>query len=163
MNSGNTHDRAERLIAQERVEGISAADQRWLSQHLRGCEACAATALATDRALRSLKSVVIAAPRGLAERTQFRLRIRAQQEQQQEPGWRLLWAACAASWTFGAVSAPYVWRGLHWLGQRMALPPVIPEIGFGLWWALPAIVAAVVVLVEKTKYERRREWLGEQD
>jgi hypothetical protein len=163
MNRDDTHARAQELIAWELIEGLASSDQRWLQEHLRECELCSAAAAATGRALGSLKTVAIAVPQGLARRTQFRVRLRAQQITQQEPQRRLLWLSCAVSWAFGAVSAPYVWRGLRWIGQRMALPRVVPELGFGLWWALPAIVAAAIIFVENAKGETQQDWFRHQD
>jgi hypothetical protein len=89
-----------------------------------------------------------AVPRELAARTQFRVRLRAQELQAREPRWRLIWAMCGASWVAGAATAPYVWRGLEWFGHRAGLPDLVWKMGFGVWWALPAIVAAAVLLME---------------
>ena len=145
--SEELHARAERLIAQESVEGISRAEQEWLRRHLAECGACAARASETEEAIRSVRGLSVAMPRTLASRTQMRVRLRAQQLQAYEPRWRMVWAACALSWTFGAVSAPYVWRGLEWIGHRMNLPDLVWKLGFGLWWALPAAVTALILLM----------------
>ncbi len=150
------HARAEGLIAKERVEGISAADQEWLSQHLRECAQCAEVANATQQALRSLRALSIPLPRELAARTQFRVRLRAQELQAREPRWRLIWAMCGASWVAGAATAPYVWRGLEWIGHRAGLPDLVWKMGFGVWWALPAIVAAGILLMEGGERSARR-------
>jgi hypothetical protein len=147
------HERAEHLIAKEKVEGIPPAEWEWLERHLLECARCAQLAQATDQALRSLRAVGVPFPRALGSRTQFRVRLRAQELQAREPHWRVLWAACAVSWAFGAASAPYVWRGLERIGQRTGVPSLIWEMGFGVWWALPAIVAAVVVLFEKLRQD----------
>jgi len=63
------HARAEELIAQERVEGISTADQLWLRQHLADCAGCAARAGATEQAIRSLRGISVSLPKTLANRT----------------------------------------------------------------------------------------------
>jgi hypothetical protein len=150
------HARAEGLIAKERVEGISAAEQEWLGQHLRECARCAESANATQQALRSLRALSISMPRELAARTQFRLRLRARELQAREPRWRLIWAMCGASWVAGAATAPYVWRGLEWIGHRAGLPDLVWKMGFGVWWALPAIVAATILLMEGGERSARR-------
>ena len=150
------HARAEGLIAKERVEGISAAEQEWLGQHLRECAQCTESANATQQALRSLRALSISMPRELAARTQFRLRLRARELQAREPRWRLIWAMCGASWVAGAATAPYVWRGLEWIGHRAGLPDVVWKMGFGVWWALPAIVAAGILLMEGGERSARR-------
>jgi hypothetical protein len=145
--SAELHARAAHLIAQERVEGISTTDQQWLRQHLAECTSCATHADSTEQAIRSLRGISVSLPKTLASRTQFRVRIRAQQLRG-EPRWRMVYAACGISWAFGAVTAPYVWHGLEWVGQRMGAPRIIWELGFGLWWALPAAVVAVILLME---------------
>jgi hypothetical protein len=146
--TSDMHARAVTLISKERVEGISAAEQEWLDRHLRECPRCAESANATQQALRSLRALRSAVPRELAARTQFRVRLRAQELQAREPRWRLIWAMCGASWVAGAATAPYVWRGLEWFGHRAGLPDLVWKMGFGVWWALPAIVAAAVLLME---------------
>jgi hypothetical protein len=142
------HTRAETLIAKEHIEGISTAEQEWLGQHLRECTQCAERASATQQALRSLRTLSVPLPRELAARTQFRLRLRAQELQAREPRWRLIWAMCGASWVAGAATAPYVWRGLEWVGHRTGMPDIVWKMGFGVWWAVPAIVAAAILLME---------------
>jgi hypothetical protein len=142
------HARAETLIAKALVEGISAPEQEWLGQHLQGCARCSETSSATQQALRSLRTLSVPLPRELAARTQFRARLRARELQVREPRWRLIWAMCAASWVGGAATAPYVWRGLEWIGHRAGLPDLVWKMGFGVWWALPAIVAAAILLME---------------
>jgi len=160
--SQELHARAERLIAQERVEEISTADQQWLRQHLADCPSCSARASATEQAIRSLRGWSVAMPRGLASRTQFRVRMRAQQLRG-EPRWRMVWAACGISWAFGAATAPYVWRGLEWAGHRMGLPNIIWELSFGLWWALPAAVVAVILLMENAGRSSEADWKRQEN
>jgi hypothetical protein len=147
------HARAEELIAKERVEGISTEEEQWLGGHLRECARCAESASATEHALRSLRTLSVPIPRALASRTQFRVRLRAQELRAREPRWRMLWAACGISWAFGAVTAPYVWRTLEWIGHSTGVPNLVWEMGFGLWWALPAVVAAAVLMFEKARQD----------
>jgi len=155
--SREVHARAEQLIAQGRVEGISAADQQWLRQHLADCANCAARSGATEQAIRSLRGLSVALPPALASRTQFRVRMRAEQLRS-EPRWRMVWAACGISWAFGAATAPYVWRALEWVGHRLGVPNIIWELGFGLWWALPAAVVAVILLMENAGRSTEADW-----
>jgi hypothetical protein len=143
-----SHARAEELIAKERVEGLSVAEQVLLSAHLSECSHCAESAGAAAEALRSLQTLPVPVPRDLARRTQFRVRLRAQELQLREPRWRFVWLASAASWLFGAATAPYVWRGLEWLGTITGAPKLLWQMSFGVWWALPAIVAGVILLIE---------------
>jgi hypothetical protein len=151
------HARAERLIAQQRVEGSASADQQWLRQHLFECASCAARAESTEQAIRFLRSQSVTLPPALASRTQFRVRLRAEQLRS-EPRWRMVWAACGISWGFGAATAPYVWRGLEWAGHRIGVPNFVWELGFGLWWALPAVVVATILLMENAGRSSETDW-----
>jgi hypothetical protein len=158
MNA-NMHERGRQLIAQERVEGISGADAEWLGAHVRECEECAAFAARTSEALRSLRSMPIALPVGLAERTQFRVGLRAQQLREREPRRRALWVAGGISWAAGVASAPYVWRLFAWMGEHTGVPKLMWEAGFALWWLVPAAVAAVVLLLENERWMAERSWI----
>ena len=155
--SENLHVRAEKLIAQERIEGIAEAERDWLTAHLRECAACSQVAQQTSNALSALRGLSIPLPRGLAARTQFRVQLRAQEMRQREPRRRLLWIMCAMSWALGIATAPYVWRTFEWAGDRMGLPRLIWEMGFGLWWTIPALVAAAVVLMENLRQANERD------
>jgi hypothetical protein len=157
----DVHAKAGQLIAQERVEGVSAAERSWLEQHLGECESCAEQAHATEEAIRTLRGVAIPLPRTLASRAQMRVRLRAEQLQEYEPRWRMMWTACGISWAFGAVTAPYVWRGLEWIGHRLGVPNIVWELGFGLWWAIPAIVVAMALLVTGGGRTDERGWMGQ--
>lgn len=153
------HAHAEQLIAQERVEGISQAEHDWLSAHLQECVHCAEHARQTEQALRSLRTVAIPLPSGLASRTQFRVQLRLQELREREPKRRALWAACAISWFFGIASAPYVWRLFQWFGERTGVPKLVWELGFGLWWAIPALFVVVVLLMEKVRQGDEPDWM----
>jgi hypothetical protein len=153
--ANDTHARAEGLIAIERVEGISKAEQEWLAEHLRECARCSESANATQQALRSLRTLSVPLPRELAARTQFRVRLRAQELLSREPRWKLVWMVCGASWVGGAATAPYVWRGLEWIGHRAGVPDIVWKMGFGVWWALPAIIAATILLMENGERRAR--------
>jgi hypothetical protein len=153
----NLHARAEKLIAQERIEGITQSERDWLAVHLCECQACAQVAQQTNDALRVLRAVHVSLPRGLAERTRFRVQLRAQEMREREPKRRILWIMCAMSWALGIATAPYVWRAFEWIGDRMGLPRLLWEMGFGLWWTIPALVAAAVVLMENLRQANERD------
>jgi hypothetical protein len=152
------HSRAEKLIAQERVEGISQSERDWLAAHLRECQSCAQSAQQTSDVLRVLRGVPIPLPRGLAERTRFRVQLRAQELRAREPQRRLLWIMCAMSWGLGIATAPYVWQAFEWIGQHTGAPRLVLEFGFGLWWAIPALFAAAIVIIENLRQANERDW-----
>jgi hypothetical protein len=159
--SGNAHERALQLIGQARVEGIAEADSTWLRAHMEKCDFCAEHACQTDRALRVLRTAAIPVPDGLASRTQFRVRLRAQELREREPKRRALWLACAVSWIFGVTSAPYVWSLFQWLGQRTGVPKLVWEVGFGLWWSIPALFAVAVLLMEGSRKGEQTDWINQ--
>jgi hypothetical protein len=141
-----THTRAKQLIAQERIEGILQSEREWLTAHLQDCAQCAEGARQTDQALRGLRTVAIPLPSGLASRTQFRVRLRAEELREHGLGRKLLWAIAGVSWVLGIASAPWVWRTFEWVGHRTGAPKLIWEVGFVMWWAVPALLATGVVL-----------------
>jgi predicted anti-sigma-YlaC factor YlaD len=153
----NLHARAEKLIGQERIEGITPSEHDWLSAHLRECQACAQVAQQTNDAVRVLRAAHVSLPRGLADRTRFRVQLRAQEMREREPKRRLLWIMCAMSWALGIASAPYVWRAFEWAGERIGVPRLVWELGFGLWWTIPALVAAAIVLLENLRQANERD------
>jgi len=149
LHKPEDHQRAERLITQERVAGLTNAERDWLSSHLRECAACADAAENMSRAIASLRTNGIELPRGLASRTQLRVHLRAAELRERAPSRGLLWAITAASWGLGVATAPWVWRGFAWVGEHTGLPKPLWELGFILWWAVPAILAAGAVVLER--------------
>jgi anti-sigma factor RsiW len=145
----NLHIRAQCLLAESVVEGLRPADETWLREHLAECPACAREANATQNALRALRAVPVSLPRGLAARTQLRVRLRAQQTSLATNGSFWLWAVTAASWLLGVFSAPLVWRGFAWLGANFGVPKLALEFGFVLWWSVPPLLAAAIILHQK--------------
>ena len=139
------HERARKLIDQHHVEGLAEGERRWLDTHLAGCEACAEIAQATENALRAMRSALIEFPAGLASRTQFRVHLRAQQLREREPRSLAVWTVAGLSWLLGIATAPYVWQLFAWAGERLRIPKLVWELGFGLWWLVPALVAGGIL------------------
>jgi hypothetical protein len=145
----NLHLRAQRLLAESLVEGLQPADEAWLREHLVVCPVCPQEAAATQNVLQALRTVPVSVPRDLASRTQLRVRLRAQEASTAAGGSFWLWVVTAASWVLGVFSAPLVWRGFAWLGSNFGLPKLAIEMGFVLWWAVPAFVAVAAVLHQR--------------
>jgi len=148
------HERASQLLAQRRIEPLSREDEQWLTAHLAECESCAAVDAQTSEALSALRTMQISVPRNLASRTQLRVRLRAEELREHAPASRLIWAVAAMSWILGLATAPLVWRGFEWIGVYTGAPKLILQFGFVLWWGLPALLAAGIVLW-------KREWRGQ--
>jgi predicted anti-sigma-YlaC factor YlaD len=147
--SESNHARAQQLIAQQRVEGISSGERAWLSAHLQECEACTALQQQTQMALSALRSMSIDLPKNLAARTQLRVRLRAEEMPSRNPVRFLLWAIAGVSWLLGLASAPLVWRGFEWAGTQLGLPRIVWQLGVAVWWLVPGIVATGAILLQK--------------
>ena len=147
--SHNLHQRAQQLFVQSLVEGIAAADRQWLESHLRECADCSQQTASTKELLNAFRRVPVAVPADLAARAQLRVRLRAQQPPDAPVSSALLWIITAASWLLGILSAPLVWRLFTWAGTSLNLPKLVLELGFVLWWAIPAFVAVAVVLYQR--------------
>jgi len=145
----NPHVRAQRLLAESAVEGLGPVDQKWLREHLARCEDCAREAAAARELLGALRNVPVSVPRDLAVRTQLRVRLRAQEVSKAANGNLWLWIVTAASWLLGVFSAPLVWKVFSWLGSSFGVPRLALEMGFVLWWTVPALVAVGVVLHQR--------------
>ena len=145
----NLHERAQRLLAESIVEGLRPSDEAWLREHLAECPACAIEAAATQNILHGLRAVPVNVPRDLAARTQLRVRLRALETSTAANGSFWLWLVTAASWLLGVFSAPLVWRGFAWLGANFGLPKLVVEMGFVLWWTVPALLAVGAVLHQR--------------
>jgi len=159
--SEDVHTKAGHLISQQRVEGISPTERQWLERHLQECESCAAQGRLTEEAVRALRAVAVPLPPALASRTQMRVRLRVQELREREPRRRMIWIVCGLSWALGIASAPYVWRAFAWMGEHTGTPNLVWELGFGLWWTIPALVAAVVLLLENARKTDEGDWLRE--
>jgi hypothetical protein len=147
--SDDAHERAERLMIQARVEAISPEERDWLDQHIEECARCASLSGATERALRSLRSVAVRVDPELVRRTQLIVRFRADQLERDRAGMLPVWVCCAFSWILGVVTAPLLWRGFEWLGRHAGVPNIVWQAGFVAWWLLPALVAVAVLALRR--------------
>jgi len=144
-----THERAQKLIAQRHIEYVSSEDERWLNAHLAECESCSAEKRQLRESLSALRAMHLDLPRNLASRTQFRVRMRAEELREKEPAKKFIWAIAAVSWVLGVATAPLVWHGVEWLGQTTGAPRLLLLAGFVLWWSVPPLIAAWAALREK--------------
>jgi hypothetical protein len=144
-----THERAKKLIAQQHVESLSTDNERWLNAHRAECESCAAEQRQLRESLSALRTMHLDLPPNLASRAQFRVRMRAEELREKEPAKKFVWAIAAVSWALGVSTAPWVWRGIEWLGQETGAPKLLLQAGFVLWWSVPPMIAAWAALSDK--------------
>jgi predicted anti-sigma-YlaC factor YlaD len=145
----NVHLRARHLLDQALVEGTSSSDEAWLKNHLSQCAECSREAASTNALLIALRRVPVQVPHDLAARTQMRVRLRAQEVAGNSNSGLVLWTLTAVSWLLGAMSAPLVWHGFAWLGGSVGVPKLVLEMGFMLWWIVPALFAVAAVLHQR--------------
>jgi hypothetical protein len=151
--SEDYHQRAEGLIVASRLEGLSPSDREWLNLHLESCVRCAKRADSTEKALRSLRSVSVRVGPDLIRATRLRVQARALELRERRSQMTMLWVSCALSWVLGALSAPFVWRAFAWVGEHYKMPAIAWQLGFALWWVLPAGAVAVVLVMRRPRVE----------
>ncbi|MGA2630794.1 MAG: hypothetical protein ABSG54_11345 [Terriglobia bacterium] len=144
--SDDIHKRAESLLTASRVEGISPSERGWLKAHLQDCARCAEHAATLERAVAMLRSIPVPLDRALVEATRFRVRLRAHELREERVRMLGLWISCGLSWALGVLSAPLVWQELEWVGERTAIPRPAWMMAFVIWWVLPAVVIAAVLI-----------------
>ena len=147
--TNDLHTRAKNLIAQQYIEPVSSDNERWLNAHVAECESCAAEQLQLRQSLSALRTMHLDLPTNLASRAQFRVRMRAEELREKEPAKKFVWAIAAVSWALGVSTAPWVWRGIEWLGQETGAPKLLLQAGFVLWWSVPPMIAAWAALSDK--------------
>jgi predicted anti-sigma-YlaC factor YlaD len=146
----DAHERARRLIAEAGPETLSAAEpsNAWLAAHLETCASCRTFAERAAEAIRGLRSIPIAAGRGLVSMTQMRVRGRALELQRHRERLWMVSVSCTAVTVFALLSTFALWRGFEWLGARAQLPASVWQVAFLVFCVMPALVAAVLLLAK---------------
>ena len=144
--NGNKHDRAVDLLMLRDLEGMADADARWLEIHLQECEECAGFDRALSGAAHAGCAVSVMASAALVDSTRARVRVRAQQLREQQARTMLI----AVSFCLGVVTSTLTawvwWECGGWVADRLGLPSGIVGPGVLLFWLLPAIVIAVLMV-----------------
>jgi hypothetical protein len=148
-------------MAAARVEGIAASERKWLDDHLASCSECSTEASALDTALGLLRALPVAASPDLVRRTRFAVRQRAGQLHSERPAAIGLWIATAMSTLWMALTAPYVWRAFAWFGRAAQIPDAMWQLGFVMWWFLPATVLAAAAAWRLTAKDEDSNWAAE--
>jgi hypothetical protein len=143
--SGEIHARAEQLILEERVGTIKELERLWLEDHLRTCPGCRARAEGADDAIRSFRSISVLPDPALVDVTRLRVRLRGSEMGAQRLPRLGLWLGCILSWLWISESAPWLWRGFAWAAAKTGMPSPFWQMAFVLWWAVPALIAAVAL------------------
>ncbi len=150
------HERAQKLIATSRGNGMAMADQTWLQRHLDECPACAQYAEEIEGVVRALRSVSVMPSPGLVHVTKMNVRLRARELAEQQARLRPLWIACTLAILLTVVTTPYLWWGFEWMGRALGLPDMLWQTSFLVSWALPATLATALVIARQTHFARQQ-------
>ena len=143
MNIEN-HERARKLMAIRRIEGISSVEETWLDDHLAQCDECSTEANSLALAINSLRAFSVTARPEAVRRASAAIRMRAEQRQQERQRAIPIWIAAAMSVALAIVTTPYTWAVFAWLGRILQVSDIAWQLGFLVWWFLPASVVAAV-------------------
>ena len=149
------HERAIDILTRRGVEDTASSDAAWLESHLALCSECAEFASLIESTGQLLRSVAVTASPALVATTQARVHARAEQLREQQARGILI----AVSFCIGVLSATasaWLWWKLGgWVVERLGLPESIVGPGVLLFWLLPAIaIAILMVTVPHTLLER---------
>lgn len=144
--NGHEHERAIDLLTQCEVEGIRDADARWLESHLATCQDCAAFEQALSGAEQAIRSFTVMASSSLVESTRARVHARGQELREQESRRVLMGVSFCLGVLTSTLTAWVWWKIGAWVAQSLGLPADIVEPGVLLFWLLPAIVIAVLLV-----------------
>jgi hypothetical protein len=144
--NGNEHERAIELITRRDVEGIADNDDRWLELHLQECEECASFDRALSGTAQAVRSVTVMASLSLVETTKARVHARAEQLREQQARMALMAISFCLGVLTSTLTAWIWWKFGGWAVRALGLPPGLVEPGILLFWLLPALVIAVLMI-----------------
>lgn len=149
MNT-DIHERARMSIALSGSEEVSNSEQTWLAAHLESCVPCREFAENAQDAVSSLRAYPITAGGSLVSATQMRVRQRAQELQRHKEWLRVIWVCCTAVTLCTALTTVILWRGFAWMGQQAQLSAPVWEVGFMVFYLMPAILVGILLLTRGT-------------
>jgi len=153
MNA-NEHGRAMDLLTQRDIEGIAENEAQWLAAHLAECRECASFDLALSDAEQTLRSATVMASASLVASTQARVRARAEQLRERQARMVLIGVSFCLGVLTSTLTAWAWWKCGAWVAERLGLPAGIVEPGVLLFWLLPAVaIALLMVLVPVEEFE----------
>jgi hypothetical protein len=140
------HERAIDLITRNGVEGIDRSEAAWLDLHLEGCPNCSSYASSLGAASQVFRSTPVMAGRSLVSSTQARLRTRATEMRERESRMFLVGISFCLGVLSSTASAWLWWKFGSWVVQLLGLPESIVAPGVVLFWLLPAIAFAMLMM-----------------
>jgi anti-sigma factor RsiW len=155
------HERARKLLITAAVEEVGSNDRVWLEKHLAACPNCAQEAQELGTVIESLRGgfEVTASPE-LVEHTKLAVRRQIELSNSEPARSALICIATALSSACMILTTPYVWRTFEWIGRTANLPDGAWELGFLMWWFLPATALAAVAAWRYSRQEALK-WVSE--
>jgi hypothetical protein len=144
--TNHEHERAIDLITRRGAEDIAVPDAAWLESHLALCSDCAEYAGLTASTGQLLRAVAVTACPALVATTQARVHARAMQLQEHQARVFLVAVSFCIGVLASTASAWLWWRVGGWVAERIGLPASYVAPGILLFWLLPAVVIAVIML-----------------
>jgi len=157
------HERAQQLMRVAQVEGIRAGDREWLDRHLESCLECSSQAPALSAAVEFLRAFPVMAGPELVRQTRMAVYDRAQQLHASRARFAPLWIATAMSSIGVILTTPYVWQTFVWFGQTARIPNAVWQVGFLMWWFMPATVLAAAAAWRHASRDDVSNWVIESD
>jgi hypothetical protein len=145
--SADLHARARALLDCDCASEISQAEQEWLADHLRNCDECNRYAELTARAIHTLSSFSFAFDPGLAARTQAALTRRAQELEAERAKRGLYLRGFVLACLFTVIGSLAAWPGWMWVAERVRVAAWESQLGFFVFWVLPSLTIAMLLLV----------------
>jgi anti-sigma factor RsiW len=145
-----SHERARNLMAAARVEGIAASDRDWLDRHLASCHECSHEGSVWDAAILSLRALPVSANPELVRQTSLAVHRRAHQLHAERTRTAALWITTGMSTILIILTAPYVWWAFARFGRIAHIPDAMWQLGFLMWWFLPATILGAVAVWRHT-------------
>jgi predicted anti-sigma-YlaC factor YlaD len=145
MNN-HEHERAIDIITRQGVDDVAASDIAWLESHLAQCSECAEYAALVAGTGQLLRAVAVAATPALVSTTQARVRARAAQLREHQARVVLIAVSFCIGVLSSTVSAWLWWKVGGWVAEHIGLPSSYVAPGILLFWLLPAIAIAVIML-----------------
>jgi hypothetical protein len=144
--TNHDHERAIDLITRNGIDETTAADAAWLDSHLAQCTQCAEYAEAFERTGQLLRSVAVTASPALVMNTQARVHARAAQLREHHARVVLIAVSFCIGVLASTASAWVWWKIGGWVAERLSLPASLVAPGILLFWLLPAVVIAILML-----------------
>ncbi len=145
----NPHERAQRLLDQAAVEGISQRERIWLDAHILECSECAVHAELSQRAIRAFGQFAFPVDPGVAMRVQEVISDRAGRMVPNDSEGQNGWIGNVAAVLLTVAGSLAMWRAVAWVAGLWQVPMPVWEIGFVTFWMAPSIAFSVLLLFRK--------------